>query len=184
LPDSTLRNLAIAATVLIFLQLGIGASMRHAHAGLSIPDFPLAYGKLIPDTSESVIESINAARVADDQMPTTVAQIWLQMAHRAMAVVIFVFVGAVAARSFLNPLARSAAVWCGVWFLMICAQIALGAWTVWSNKAADVATAHMALGAFSLLFGVILSFRLYRGDQSARFIMPDKAPVREFSQVA
>jgi cytochrome c oxidase assembly protein subunit 15 len=183
LPDSTLRNLAIAATVLIFLQLGIGASMRHAHAGLSIPDFPLAYGKLIPDTSESVIESINAARVADDQMPTTVAQIWLQMAHRAMAVVIFVFVGAVAARSFLNPLARSAAVWCGVWFLMICAQIALGAWTVWSNKAADVATAHMALGAFSLLFGVILCFRLYRGDQSARFIMPDKAPVREFSQV-
>jgi len=31
-------------------------------------------------------------------------------------------------------------------------QITLGAWTIWSNKAADIATAHVAVGAmiFSL----------------------------------
>ena len=36
-------------TGLILLQLMLGATMRHQHAGLAIPDFPLAYGKLWPD---------------------------------------------------------------------------------------------------------------------------------------
>jgi heme A synthase len=40
---------------------------------------------------------------------------------------------------------------------MICLQAALGAATVLSNKAADVATAHVLLGALSLLSGTILS---------------------------
>ena len=40
-----------------------------------------------------------------------------------------------------------------IWVAMILAQIALGAWTIWSNKAADVATAHMALGALILAGG-------------------------------
>ena len=35
LPDSGLRNLVVASTVLIFVQLGIGATMRHEHAGLA-----------------------------------------------------------------------------------------------------------------------------------------------------
>ena len=50
-PHPTLRWWALAATGLIFLQLGIGAAMRHEHIGLSIPDFPLAYGNWLPDTS-------------------------------------------------------------------------------------------------------------------------------------
>ncbi len=36
------------ATLLIFGQLLLGATMRHQHAGLAIPDFPLAYHKLWP----------------------------------------------------------------------------------------------------------------------------------------
>ena len=38
-------------TILIFVQLLIAATMRHQHAGLAISDFPLAYGKIWPDTS-------------------------------------------------------------------------------------------------------------------------------------
>jgi len=41
-----LRYLLLAATSLVFLQLILGATMRHQHAGLAVPDFPLAYGKL------------------------------------------------------------------------------------------------------------------------------------------
>jgi len=33
-------------------------------------------------------------------------------------------------------------------------QFTLGAWTIWSNKAADVATTHVAVGAIMLSFGV------------------------------
>jgi cytochrome c oxidase assembly protein subunit 15 len=183
-PHSALKNLVLLATALIFVQLGIGASMRHAHLGLSIPDFPLAYGKILPDTSTAAMEKINAVRVEDGQMPTTVAQIWLQMKHRAMAFVILGVVAAVAWVSFSNPIARSAAAWSAVWLAMIVCQVALGAWTVWSNKAADVATVHMALGALSLLFGVIFSFRLVRASQSGRFIVPDQLPAANLTRVA
>ncbi len=179
LPDTLLRNLALAATALIFFQLGLGATMRHAHAGLSIPDFPLAYGSILPDTSPQRVVEINEARVLDNQMPTTVAQIWIQMAHRGMAVIILTLVAAVAVRSWGALSNRTTATWCSLWLVMILAQVALGAWTIWSNKAADVATAHMALGALSLISGVVLCFRLYRGTQSSRFLAPDTPPVEK-----
>jgi cytochrome c oxidase assembly protein subunit 15 len=38
---------------------------------------------------------------------------------------------------------------------LILAQVALGAWTIWSNKAADVATAHVLVGALSLVTGAL-----------------------------
>jgi cytochrome c oxidase assembly protein subunit 15 len=179
-----LSNLVVAATVLIFVQLGIGATMRHEHAGLSIPDFPLAYGKILPDTSAAAIASINEARVADDKVPTNALHIWIQMAHRAVAIVIFLTVAAVAWRAFANPIARSARLWAAIWFVMITAQVVLGAWTIWSDKAADVATAHMALGALSLIVGVVFSFRLWRGTEAGRFIVPDRPPVSEFARIA
>lgn len=184
LPDSTLKKLVLASTALIFLQLGIGATMRHEHAGLAIPDFPLAYGKILPDTSAAAVATINEGRVADDKMPTSATQIWIQMAHRAIAVLIFLPVVLVAWRSFANPIARPARLWASIWLAMICAQVVLGAWTIWSNKAADVATAHMALGALSLLVGVVFSFRLCRGTDAGRFVVPDRSPVPDFARIA
>ena len=82
-PHPTLRWWALCATALIFLQLGIGATMRHEHIGLSIPDFPLAYGSWLPDTSAEAMERINAERLAAGEMKTNASQIWIQMAHRA-----------------------------------------------------------------------------------------------------
>lgn len=184
LPDSVLKKLVVGAAALIFLQLGLGATMRHEHAGLAIPDFPLAYGKILPDTSTSVIAAINEARVADDKVPTNALHIWIQMAHRAIAIIIFLAVAAVAWRAFSNPIARSARLWATIWLVMISAQVALGAWTIWSNKAADVATAHMALGALSLIVGVLFSFRLWRGTEAARFVVPDRPSISEYARTA
>ena len=45
----TLRHLATATTVLIYLQILVGATMRHTGAGLAIPDFPLMFGHVVPD---------------------------------------------------------------------------------------------------------------------------------------
>jgi cytochrome c oxidase assembly protein subunit 15 len=184
LPDSGLKKLVVGAAALIFLQLGLGATMRHEHAGLAIPDFPLAYGKILPDTSTSAIATINEARVADDKVPTNALHIWIQMAHRAVAVIIFLAVAAVAWRAFSNPIAHSARLWAAIWLVMISAQVALGAWTIWSNKAADVATAHMALGALSLIVGVVFTFRLWRGTEAARFVVPDRPSISELARTA
>src|ERR1700745_1901087 len=43
-----LRSWTVAVTAMVFLQLVLGAAMRHSHAGLSIPDFPTAYGRILP----------------------------------------------------------------------------------------------------------------------------------------
>lgn len=170
-PDSALRRWALAATALIFLQLGLGATMRHEHIGLSIPDFPLAYGKILPDTDPATVERINAARIEDGQMPTTALQIWIQMAHRGVAVLIFAAVTVLALKA--RRAARATRLWALVWLGMILLQIGLGAWTIWSEKAADVATAHMALGALSLVVGAVLTFRLFRGARARDFALPD-----------
>lgn len=165
------RRLALFATALIFLQLLIGATMRHEHIGLSIPDFPLAYGSLIPDTSPETMAKINLARVDAGLMQITAEHVWVHMAHRLMALVIFGSVLAFFLASRKAP--RAIRFWSTAWLGLIMVQIALGAWTVWSQKAADVATAHMALGALLLVLGVVVSFRLILGAKAENFRLPD-----------
>lgn len=170
-PHPTLRWWALGATVLVFLQLGLGATMRHEHIGLSIPDFPLAYGRILPDTSPEAMAVINAERVAAHEMRTTAVQIWVQMAHRFVAVIIAaaIFLFAWKARGSVRVVRGWSLLWC----VMVVVQITLGAWTIWSKKAADIATLHMALGALTLLVGAILTLRLFLGGRSRDFILPD-----------
>jgi cytochrome c oxidase assembly protein subunit 15 len=52
-----------------------------------------------------------------------------------------------------------------LWVVLVFGQITLGAWVIWSNKAADVATAHVALGAVMLSFGVTISAICWRISQ-------------------
>jgi len=170
-PHPTLRWWALAATGLIFVQLGLGATMRHEHIGLSIPDFPLAYGQILPSTSPEAMAEINAVRAADHAMPTTAVQIWIQMGHRGVAGLIVLAVGIMAWNA--RHSARATWLWSRIWVVMLCAQIGLGAWTIWSQKAADVATVHMALGALSLLVGGLLTFRLFCGAKTSDFVLPD-----------
>ncbi|MDB6035077.1 MAG: Cytochrome oxidase assembly [Verrucomicrobiales bacterium] len=158
-PDQfRLRHLYLAVAGCIFLQLILGATMRHQHAGLAIPDFPTAYGKVWPDMNPAAIEHYNQNRGETVALnPITAFQIVLQMVHRVMALVIFLGVAIVAWltrrqlgwRSRLTKLAMS-------WFGLLCLQVVLGAATIWSNKSADIATTHVAVGALSLLNGAIL----------------------------
>ena len=83
-----LMRWAVALTVLVYLQLALGATMRHEHAGLSIHDFPLAYGQVWPMVNAEQLAVINAQRIASGEVPTTLGQIHLQMLHRTMAVVL------------------------------------------------------------------------------------------------
>lgn len=136
---------------LVVVQLVIAATMRHAHRGLSIPDFPLAYGTIWPARDEAAMASINAWRGEALGLPaTTPGLILLQLVHRAVAV------AAVAAACALFSRARRLGETAGVggWTQVILGlmgmQFVLGAWTVWSNKAADIATAHVATGALLL----------------------------------
>ena len=131
LPASRLAALAAAA---VFVQLVLGAVMRHTKAGLAIPDFPLSLGRVVPRL---------------DSFPVAIA-----FAHRAWALVVAVLVFAAAVAAYRAGLRRSA-IFLG---LLVPVQIALGALTVLSRKGVAVTTAHVATGA--LLLGTSLALSL------------------------
>jgi heme a synthase len=155
-----LRTLVLATTLLIFVQLIIAATMRHQHAGLAIADFPLAYGKIWPDTSADAIAGYNAHRISvTDEATITVFQIELQMAHRVVALAILILVAACAWRAWKRLGGKDSLTKLAFfWLALIFAQVALGAATIWTNKAADVATAHVMVGALSLVTGALWCF--------------------------
>jgi len=162
-----IKTLGIAITTAIYVQLTLGATMRHQHRDLAILDFPTANGAWLPDTSATALAKINAWRDARGLSDVTAFQIWLQMAHRFLA-----FVIAIAVIAFCLRVRRDAPRFVALkrlsifWVVLVGCQIALGAWTIWSNKAADVATAHVALGAVMLSFGVTISAICWRTSQA------------------
>ncbi|HEY2614676.1 MAG TPA: COX15/CtaA family protein [Chthoniobacterales bacterium] len=170
---SALRKLsviAITTTALIYLQLALGATMRHEHRDLAILDFPTAYGKFIPEVTADNLRAINAWRDARGLSDVTAFQIWLQMAHRFLALIIAAGIITCLVRARAPGLPVTLARWCDAWFLLVACQITLGAWTIWSNKAADIATTHVAVGAAILGFGITISaicLRLAHGHELA-----------------
>jgi cytochrome c oxidase assembly protein subunit 15 len=159
-----LQHVALLTTVLIYVQLALGATMRHQHRDLSITDFPIAYGQWIPDTSPGAIAEINAARDRVGMSDVSAGQIWLQMAHRFGALLVAVGViwfFASVRRERPSPLRRLST----AWLIGVFVQIGLGAWTIWSNKAADIATAHVALGATMLGLGAIICAFCFRRSE-------------------
>ncbi len=156
----------LLATGLVALQLVLGASMRHQHAGLAILDFPLAYGRWWPLTDPESVARYNQVRM--DESTVTAFQIQLQMLHRLGAVAAVVAILTMTVRvgsrfGWASPLGRGVVVWSGI----ALAQFTLGMLTIWTNKAADVATAHVAGGASLLLLGTALILTARRLTMSA-----------------
>jgi cytochrome c oxidase assembly protein subunit 15 len=154
----------ILITCLIFVQLVLGATMRHQHAGLAIPDFPLAYGKVWPATDSASVEVYNAKRIESTTVnPITPLGVELQMSHRLLALIIFVSIGIYSWRTVKLASWKSvAAKVSGVWLGLVLLQAILGAATIWSNKAADIATAHVVVGALLLANGALVCLILRR----------------------
>jgi cytochrome c oxidase assembly protein subunit 15 len=139
----SVRGLAGVITVVVYLQILVGALVRHTGSGLAIPDFPLSYGRLIP--------------------PFFTSQILLHFTHRVGALVIVVMVVWLVLRVFkLRPpqekLRR------GVIFLMlvVAAQILLGGATIWSSRATILTTLHVAGGALTLASILYLTLHAHR----------------------
>ena len=158
-----IRSLAIAITLAIYVQLALGATMRHQHRDLSILDFPTANGAWLPDTSATALAKINAWRDARGLSDVDAFQIWLQITHRFVALLIatgvIVFCSRIWRGARQIPALKKLSMW---WVAFLLVQLTLGAWTIWSNKAADIATAHVAVGAIMLSFGVSISALCWR----------------------
>ena len=182
-----LRSHVLFVTILIFLQLILGATMRHQHAGLAISDFPLAHGKIWPDTNPDAIARYNAERMeATNVNPITAFQVILQMVHRIVAFLIFAGVAAAVGLSVKRlgkkDLLTKLAIF---WFALIILQIALGIATIWTNKAADVATAHVLVGALSLVTGALWCIIAFgRSLRTATIDVQSEAAIAAFGTFA
>jgi heme a synthase len=141
--DEVLRRLAIATMVLIYLQILLGATMRHTGAGMAIPTFPLAFGQILP--------------------PAWSAAIAIHFAHRVGAVVV---IGAILATTFhvwrnqqdRRDLMRPAM----LLILLVSSQATLGAFVVLSGLHPVVNTLHVVNGAMVLGTSLVLALRAWR----------------------
>ena len=181
---SSLRYLFALVTGLILLQLMLGAAMRHQHAGLAIPDFPLAYGKMWPAMDAGSVAGYNQARGEPTATnPITSLQIGLQLTHRIVAFLILIAVAWVAGAARRRVGGQSVLAKLSLaWLALILGQATLGAATIWTNKAADLATAHVAVGALSLMNGVVLALMAARLANRAPATATSSRPVMNLPQ--
>ena len=145
-----------AAAAAVFLQLLIGAVMRHTKSGLAIPDFPLSLGRVIPPL---------------DAFPVAIA-----FAHRLGALLVagLVIWSAVLAFRSGRPGLRKAAI--GLAALVV-VQVALGAMTVLSGKSVAITTAHVATGALLLGSTVALGVGALALERRHDNVVPIRPPL-------
>jgi cytochrome c oxidase assembly protein subunit 15 len=152
--DPTLRSVATATTALIFIQILIGAAMRHSGAGLAIPDFPLMFGHLVPDHWSTKIAIHFAHRlgalVVTAAVLATSAHVWYRWRGRS---------------ELTSPAALIVA--------LVAAQVTLGAFTVWSARAVWINSFHVVCGALVLTTSLVLTLRSWRPRFSDRTIQLD-----------
>lgn len=143
----SLRRVALITTGVVYVQILLGAVMRHMGAGLAIPDFPLSYGRVFP--------------------PFWYPHVAIHYAHRVGALVVTIGVAMLLFRIMKHhrgdrQIARPAVLLGAV----LTVQIFLGALTIWSKRAVIPTTAHVAVGAATLATTIVItlrSFRLLRG---------------------
>src|SRR5580700_2331483 len=115
--DVALRRAATTTTVLVYIQILIGATMRHTGAGLAIPDFPLMFGHAWPTHWDPKIAIHFAHRVGALvvalAVATTTVMVWSRDARQRQRA----------------ALARPA----GLLVALVAVQITLGALTVLSR---------------------------------------------------
>jgi heme a synthase len=143
----SLKTLSLATTFLIYCQVILGALMRHTASGLAIPDFPLSFGRLVPDHFTRQIEANYSHRVG------------------ALVVTLFIFwivVRVVRLHSAEKLLLRPTLV---LLFALIL-QIFLAAETVWTSRGVIPTTLHVAGGAFTLATSVYLTLMVHRTVKS------------------
>ena len=140
-----LRRIGVACCVLLFIQLGIGAVVRHSFAGLAIPTFPWStpQGSLLPAEWDF--------------------RVGIQFAHRVMACIVALAIATFAVATWRDR-GSSAAMRAGASALvtLVALQIFLGASIILTFRAVAVTTGHVLVGALTLVSAFWLTWVAHR----------------------
>jgi cytochrome c oxidase assembly protein subunit 15 len=136
--------LSLAFCAAVFLQILVGAVMRHSYAGLAIPTFPMAYGEVIP--------------------PFWNFGIAVHFIHTRVGASLLIATGIPLIGSVLLSPARprAARLLAGFLAFALILQCLLGMFTVWSGKAPVPTTFHLSGGALVFATGFLLFLSLIR----------------------
>lgn len=153
---------AVIVGIMVYVQLILGALMRHTASGMAIPDFPLMGGYWLPPFNESMLSNINDRLFDLDRDFVSMSQVVIHFLHRLGGVVVFgsiiyfsyIFFNAGKQKFFL----RSTMV---LILLVVTIQVSLGAFTVLSDRAPYIASFHVVTGAALLGLSTLMVLRLF-----------------------
>ena len=155
----SIRKGALLMGGLVYIQLILGALMRHTASGLAIPDFPTMGGMWIPTFSSEMIENINYILFDLDLDSVSKGQVIIHFIHRLGAVIITGTIGYFYAKygETIKASQRSKAVFISIIAIVII-QFSLGVLTVLSARSPYIASFHVVTGA--ALLGLCTLFLL------------------------
>ncbi|OGX38745.1 MAG: hypothetical protein A3D87_00670 [Omnitrophica WOR_2 bacterium RIFCSPHIGHO2_02_FULL_50_17] len=158
--DPRFIKMALLFTIIVYVQLILGAIMRHTGSGLAIPDFPKMGGYWIPPFHEGMLSRINDWRFGHNLDPVRMGQVVTHFIHRVGALGIAVVL------CFLNTFGFKYGIFNKKIFKtlllldsLVIVQLALGALTVLTYKSSLITSFHVVTGAAVLGVCVLLFLR-------------------------
>jgi cytochrome c oxidase assembly protein subunit 15 len=130
-------GLTMSLTGIVYLQILAGALMRHLGAGLAIPDWPLSFGRLIPEFATKEIAA--------------------NFIHRTGGIVVFAFVVALAVRMLRYASNHPLRMLVHILLTIVGAQVMLGGYVIWSGKQPHLTSLHVMTGALTLAMSLIVT---------------------------
>ncbi len=146
-----LHRLAVAAAIVAFCVIVLGAFVRLSHAGLGCPDWPGCYGHL---TWPGESEEISQANQSFPDRPVEGHKAWKEMVHRYLASALVLLVLSINVLAWKPSYRKSGQrVLAGLLLILILFQAALGMWTVTLSLLPIVVMGHLlgGLATFGLL---------------------------------
>ncbi|TNF55597.1 MAG: heme A synthase [Burkholderiales bacterium] len=142
------RTLILAALILTFGVVSLGAYVRLSDAGLGCPDWPGCYGKITP---KHAAEHIEAELAVSPDGPVSHAKAWKEMVHRYFAGTLGLMILAIAALGWKLRREAAGSPWLPTILLgLLVFQALLGMWTVTLLLKPYVVTAHLLGGMATL----------------------------------
>jgi cytochrome c oxidase assembly protein subunit 15 len=158
--DKTLARLAVVTAILIYVQLILGAVMRHTESGLAVPDFPTMAGAYWPTFDAQMLGWINSWRYDFDLPAVTWSQVVIHLTHRLVAILVSVSVLTLGFRILVRHHARREILLLGLAMMVILVlQFSLGALTILTGKQFVVTSVHVTMGAFLLGLSILMVLR-------------------------
>jgi len=146
---------------LIYVQLILGAIMRHTQSGLAIFDFPTMGGFWIPPFNDDMLARINDWRFDHDLIPVSLTQVVYHFIHRVGALLIVMAVCVIHSLGCkYYTTVRYVRTNLVLIDILLMIQICLGIFTVLSGKNDIITSLHVVNGAMFLGAAFILYLRV------------------------